>query len=370
VTKLYRLGSPPDDRAQGTAHFKLVPFEAILARAREGGPKHLIRDFIPRRGVTFMWGAPKTFKSFVALDMAMHISLPGMQHWHFLPIEKGPVVYFAFEGAFEFTKRVEAFQQNFLHPTADKPEFYLVGDGAIVPTDYEEIIEDIRATGVVPACVMLDTFAVSVGGEGNEANAAAYLRAANAIVNAFGCAVVVIHHCGYEESRMRGSSALRAGLDCEISVTRDAATDIITVKVEVARDMANGATIYLKTMKPVAPEGVKQVDSLVIVDSDPPPARAKAKGKRRKSSRGLTVLKDAIAAAAAIHGQDYPGEGGINVKSVAISHVRDEHKRLYIHTGDGDKADAQQKAFRRALEKARDDGDVGGENDLVWLRTA
>jgi hypothetical protein len=217
---------------------------------------------------------------------------------------------------------------------------------------------------------MLDTFAVSVGGEGNEANAAAYLRAANAIVNAFNCAVVVIHHCGYEESRMRGSSALRAGLDCEISVTRDAATDIITVKVEVARDMAAGATIYLKTMKPVVPEGVKQVDSLVIVDSDPPPARAKAKGKRRKSSRGLTVLKDAIAAAAAIHGQDYPGESGINVKAVAISHVRGEHKRLYIHTGDGDKADAQQKAFRRALEKARDDGDVGGENDLVWLRTA
>jgi hypothetical protein len=82
----------------------------------------------------------------------------------------------------------------------------------------------------------------------------------------------------------------------------------------------------------------------------------------------LTVFRDALTAATANHGQDYPGEGGINVKAVAILRVREEFKRLHPYTGDDcDRVQTQGKAFRRALEKARDEGVIGGEGDLIWF---
>ena len=70
--------------------------------------------------------------------------------------------------------------------------------------------------------VVLDTLNKSlVGSESKDLDMAAYIRAAEAVRDAFDCVVIIVHHCGWDESRMRGHSSLRGAVDAEMSVTRE-----------------------------------------------------------------------------------------------------------------------------------------------------
>ena len=62
-----------------------------------------------------------------------------------------------------------------------------------------------------PAAVAIDTLNRSLAGsESSDEDMAAYIRAADAIRDAFNCAVVIVHHCGHEGTRPRGHLSLRA----------------------------------------------------------------------------------------------------------------------------------------------------------------
>jgi Uncharacterized protein conserved in bacteria (DUF2312) len=69
----------------------------------------------------------------------------------------------------------------------------------------------------------------------------AYLQAADAIQHKFNC-VVIIHHCGQDQSRPRGHSSQIGAGDVQISVKKDAAGTVIST-VELAKDMSEGTTI-------------------------------------------------------------------------------------------------------------------------------
>src|SRR6516165_6497051 len=96
-----------------------------------------------------------------------------------------------------------------------------------------EIADQMRReyNGARPAAVVLDTLNKSlVGSESKDIDMANYVRAAEAIREAFDCVVIIVHHCGWDESRMRGHSSLPAALDTELAVVREA--DIAKVTVE------------------------------------------------------------------------------------------------------------------------------------------
>jgi hypothetical protein len=72
------------------------------------------------------------------------------------------------------------------------------------------------------------------------------------------------------------------------------------------------------------------------------------------------------------HGQDHrPAGNGSVVKAVAVEDVRAAHNRLYAHGGDGDRSEAERKAWNRALQAARGTHLIGSESsyarDLIWL---
>jgi hypothetical protein len=96
-----------------------------------------------------------------------------------------------------------------------------------------------------------------------------------------------------------------------------------------------------------------------------------ARGAR--AAGGLSVFRDATTAAVLAEGQDHRpgGDGRIIVKAVTVEAVRSHHNRLYVHGGDGDRAEAERKAWTRALKSARDNHLIGSENscgrDFVWL---
>ena len=70
--------------------------------------------------------------------------------------------------------------------------------------------------------VVLDTLNKSlVGSENKDVDMGAYVRAAEAIRDAFDCVVIIVHHCGYDDTRPRGHSSLPAAVDAQLAVTRE-----------------------------------------------------------------------------------------------------------------------------------------------------
>ena len=69
-----------------------------------------------------------------------------------------------------------------------------------------------------------------------------YVRAADAIRDAFGCAVLIVHHCGINDLRPRGHTSLTGAADAQIAVKRDI-NGTIGVTVEFLKDGEAGETI-------------------------------------------------------------------------------------------------------------------------------
>jgi hypothetical protein len=67
----------------------------------------------------------------------------------------------------------------------------------------------------------------------------AYLRAAEAIREAFDCLVIIVHHSGIAKDRPRGHTSLTGTVDVQLSAARDSRDNII-ITVEYMKDGAEG----------------------------------------------------------------------------------------------------------------------------------
>jgi hypothetical protein len=92
--------------------------------------------------------------------------------------------------------------------------FHLIGARANLVTDHPELIGAIRTQlRGKPVAVVLDTLNRSLqGSESDDKDMTAYVKSADAIREAFGCAVIIVHHCGVEGSRPRGHTSLTGQL--------------------------------------------------------------------------------------------------------------------------------------------------------------
>ena len=90
---------------------------------------------------------------------------------------------------------------------------------------------------------MLDTLNRSLrGSESRDEDMSAYVDAAEGLRERFNCAVLIVHHCGVDQTRPRGHTSLLGAVAAELSVKRDAVGNII-VTVEAMRDGEAGASV-------------------------------------------------------------------------------------------------------------------------------
>src|SRR5262245_31982088 len=221
-------------KAQRWTKFQLVLFDVLKP---SNDRPYLVKGLIPRVGLTVLWGPPKCGKSFWAFDVAMHVALG----WPYRDrrTSQGSVVYCSFEGAEGFKARAEAFRQRHLSDDHDSVPFYLMPTRANLPVDHAELIRAIEAEDIAPAAVVLDTLNRSIEGEENDKNMGAYVKAADAIREAFNCAVIIVHHCGIDGTRPRGHTSLTCAADAQQACNRDQAGNV-EVKVEYMKDGPDG----------------------------------------------------------------------------------------------------------------------------------
>jgi hypothetical protein len=245
--RLDKLDPPPGQKTQSEENkskkppwsFTLHRFNTVLLGTTAA---YLIKGILPRGGLTVAWGPPKCGKSFWDFDAAMHIArgIP----YRGRRVQAGGVVYLALEGGEGFRRRIEAYRRR--HDVGDVP-FHLVTDRLDLVGQHERLILEIKAQlGIkddligAPALVVIDTLNRSLAGsESSDEDMSAYVQAADAIREAFQCAILIVHHCGVDGSRPRGHTSLTGAADAQLAVSRDGAGNIV-VTVEWMKDGAEG----------------------------------------------------------------------------------------------------------------------------------
>src|SRR5439155_16458392 len=120
--------------------------------------------------------------------------------------------------------------------------FHLVATRLDLVAEHRRLIDDIRLQigDVSPIAVVIDTLNRSIAGsESDDADMGAYVKAADAVREAFACAVIIIHHCGINDKRPRGHTSLTGAADAQIALKRDE-DGCITAVVEFMKDGAEG----------------------------------------------------------------------------------------------------------------------------------
>ena len=309
LTRPRAKNAPRAPRRLGTRSFGWC--QLLCAQLRPGNdPAYLVDELIPLRGIVLIWGKRKCLKSFWTYDLSFHVA-------HYFEyrgrgILQGPVVYCAFEGAHGYKKRAEALRRYHKVPDDLDVPLYLVPGRANMIKEYPLLISAVRDQlyGEVPRMVVLDTLNKSlVGSESKDVDMGAYIVAAEALRDAFDCVVVIIHHCGYDETHPRGHTSLTGAVDAEFEVVREGM--LVTVKNITMRDGAEGFEIRSQAEVVEVSEDVsgKVLTSLVITQTDAPAAV----GKKRKGGRpdvATPILVESLRAALAERGGVFRPPGG------------------------------------------------------------
>ena len=185
----------------------------------------IIKSLVPAGSLMSIYGPSGSYKSFQALSWGCHIAT-GID-WDGKKVEQGSVLYVAAEGGPQVAKRIKAWEKEY----GVEAHGMVRLDRPVLPSEREEqqfIIDCCRAikeeSGMPVKMIVFDTLARCFGG--NDENSArdmgAFIHGCDVIKQAVGASVLIIHHTGKAEGKgARGSSALRAALDCEYYVTKE-----------------------------------------------------------------------------------------------------------------------------------------------------
>jgi AAA domain len=263
--------------------FPLTAFSDIKLVAEERN--YIVKGLLPRSGLAVVWGPPKSGKSFWCMDILLHAALG----WEYRgrKVQQANGVYVALEGRNGIPARVEAFKIR--HEINEAP-FHLVTHPLNLILDAGALIASIKAQDVEPGVVCLDTLNRSlVGSESKDEDMSAYIAAAGKIEEAFGCLVVIVHHCGVDATRPRGHTSLTGAVEVQLAVKKGD-DGVVAVTVERAKDLEEGAEIFSKLE--VVDVGVDPdsdpITSLVVVPTDAPQATSRG---RKPSADQLTMYR-------------------------------------------------------------------------------
>lgn len=229
-----RTAKLTEERKLGRAGVPLLTLQELREQARS--VTWLVKNVIPGDSLGMVFGASQTFKSFVALDAALHVAhgLP----WLGRRTTQGSVIYVAAEGGTGLWKRIHAWHKARKIPYDNTP-MTVVPVALDLTQDAWKVVEAAQAKGVTPALVVIDTLSQTYSGEENSANdVAAYFRELGArIRQLWHCAVMIIHHSGHTATeRPRGSTAMMANVDWMFGVHRDEQEMLATLSCTKQKD--------------------------------------------------------------------------------------------------------------------------------------
>jgi|11BtaG_2_1085332.scaffolds.fasta_scaffold06956_4 5S rRNA maturation endonuclease (ribonuclease M5)/KaiC/GvpD/RAD55 family RecA-like ATPase len=188
-------------------------------------PDWLIKDVVEKESLMCIFGAPKSGKSFIAIDMAA--SIAGAKSFYGNEANGQPVMYVCGEGQRGVKRRLKALDQDKYKVLAGIPLYLSDKAFRINDTDdfdaLEEEIEEVILEAGNIGMIVIDTFQRNFSGNENSAeDVGNFINKLDMLISKYKCCVCLVHHTGHgNASRGRGSSVMGASLDYEFKVERD-----------------------------------------------------------------------------------------------------------------------------------------------------
>lgn len=308
--------------------------------------QYLIKHLIPAQDITVVWGKPKSGKTFIVLDMAIHVAA-GIPY-RGRPTVSGPVVYFTFEGAYMFPARIHAAMRGLGLDNMDMPFYYCKDARKFTKVGGADgVIESIRTLPTPPVLVVLDTVNRSLdGSENSDEDMTHYTRCAEDIGREFNCAVIVIHHARKSGDVPRGHTSLTGTCAAQLHVNRASKGRIpegqpmmVSITVEFMKDGPEGGQEFCwLTPLSMTDEHGQDVVSCYCTEA-PKPAGDDTSSLTGISKKALSILQKLIMAS----------------ETGAVTYTEWRHQFEALHGG---KRDTSRKAFNRAYDMLVEKGMV------------
>jgi putative DNA primase/helicase len=243
----------------------------------------LVKHWIQDKALVMVHGPSGGGKTFVTLDWMLHIA-SGKATWFGHKVRPGNMVYLAGEGHHGLRSRIAAWKH---HNSVSNLNMWVSKSGLDLntPEGYLKVVEAIRALKIKPDVITVDTLHRFMAGDENSAqDAKTMLDACAALMQEFGCTVILVHHTGVSEEaqhRARGSSAWRGALDIEISVIPAKGDKSIEIVQRKSKDAEMAAPVYVDLESVAIPgwfdEDGEAVSSAVVVKGEVPETKQKDK---------------------------------------------------------------------------------------------
>lgn len=188
-------------------------------------PKWLVDGILEEAAIGLIFGESGAGKSFIAIDIGLSIAanIP----WHSHAVSSGPVIYICGEGRNGVIRRVHAWSIARGVDTKEIPFFITAGalnlSDKLMMNTVKLAIDGIAELAGEPRLIILDTWAVNLGGDENStADSTIAIASFQRLCTSHGSAGIIIHHVGHgDKNRPRGSSALKPAIDMEFRVEQD-----------------------------------------------------------------------------------------------------------------------------------------------------
>ena len=270
--ELFTAQVSEDKNGLTTKHFRIVN-RTGAEDTKE--PDWLLENFLPEKSYAMMYGAYSTFKSFIALDIALSIVTGGLSSQNLWgKIKFGNTLFALGEGRAMFVQRMRAWEHAKMNGHLAHGIF-LCDPVPRITDELEEFIEaNLTLNPEGYKLVVIDTVGRAMQGmnENAQENASAFTAMVEAMQKEFGCAVLALHHTGKSNTGPRGSSVFGADADVVIALERNPSDYTVAMTMEKQKDFATWEqpkhlllkevvlSETAKSLVPAAHTPLKQVD--------------------------------------------------------------------------------------------------------------
>lgn len=217
--------------------------------AKAGAVSWAVKHLVPERSIGFIFGASGTFKSFVALDYALHRCY-GMA-WLGRKTRRSTPIYLAAEGGAGLIRRIKAWHKDRGMVWQDCPMKVVIVP-LTLKTQASMLRVAVEETGIQPGDLIVDTMSQTFSGnENSNDEVAEFLRVLGTeLRDGIGCTVWVVHHTGHTATeRPRGASAIIANIDFAFGVFRDDKEMLATMEFVKVKDEERPPSVSFEMRK-------------------------------------------------------------------------------------------------------------------------
>lgn len=224
-------------------------------------PTWLIPGMLPAHGIGMLYGESGSFKSFLALDMALSLAFGIPGQWGAPPV-KNDVLFFAGEGPVATAKKRWPAWMEWQNIEFRSDHRFFISSEVPLYTDsaaWENVKKDLVELKAKPALIIIDTMTRLITGldENSAKDASMVTKFMEQLARYYECCVLAIHHTGKDQNKgARGSSAFYANMDFVISTKLKQGGTELRVKKQKDADVSEEVSCF----------AVKEVASSIVLE--------------------------------------------------------------------------------------------------------